>query len=69
MYAITGMPAFSAVSVGPLKAVLSISGHPIPAAFEAIAVVNAETISLTTESVEPTQEYEVPVIAQASAHP
>ena len=49
------MPALSAVSTGALKAVLSMSGTPMPLAFEAIAVSMAETIWETTEFVEPVQ--------------
>ena len=48
---------------------LSIRQHPIPSAFAAIALLNAETIWLTIESVEPVHWNEEPVSAQASWHP
>ena len=47
------MPELSAVFVGPLKAVLSMSATPMPLADEAIAESMAETISETTELAEP----------------
>ncbi len=53
LYAITGMPWLSAVLTGVLKAVLSIRQHPIPFAFPAMAELNAETIWLTIELLEP----------------
>ena len=45
----------SAALVGALKAVLSMSGTPIPAAFDAIALSMAATIWPTTEVCEPVQ--------------
>ena len=66
MYAITGMPELSAWAVGALNAVLSIRAHPIPSAFAAMAVLNAETMSLTIELFEPVHWNEEPVSEQAS---
>ena len=60
------MPWSSAVSTGALKAVLSISAHPMPFALAAIAVLNAATIWETSEVAEPVHWYEQPVMAQAS---
>ena len=69
LYAITGMPLLSAWSTGELKAVLSIRQHPIPFAFAAMALLNADTIWLTIELLEPVHWNEEPVNAQASWHP
>ncbi len=69
MYAITGMPLLSAWSVGALNAVLSIRQQPIPFALAAMALLNAETIWLTIELLEPVHWNEEPVSAQASWHP
>ena len=69
LYAITGMPALSAESTGVLNAVLSIRQHPIPLAFAAMALLNAETICPTIELLEPVHWNEEPVSAQASWHP
>src|SRR5271165_4123743 len=63
------MPALSAASVGPLNAVLLMSGTPIPLHLAAIALVMAETIWETTEVCEPTHENEVPVREQKSWQP
>ncbi len=60
------MPWLSAVLTGLLNAVLSIRQHPIPFAFAAMAVLNAETMSLTIELLEPVHWNELPVSAQAS---
>ena len=48
---------------------LSTRQHPIPFALPAIAALNAETIWLTIEVVEPVHWYEQPVMAQASWSP
>ena len=63
------MPWLSAVSTGALNAVLSIRQHPIPLALAAMAELNAETIWLTIELLEPVHWNELPVSAQASWHP
>ena len=60
------MPWSNAVSTGLLKAVLSIRQHPMPFAFAATAVLNAETICETIELAEPVHWYEHPARAQAS---
>ncbi len=54
---------------GPLKAVLLIRQHPMPLALPAMALLNAETISLMIEFCEPVHVAEQPVIAHASAIP
>ena len=69
MYAITGMPELNAWAVGALNAVLSIRAHPIPFALAAIAVLNAETMSLTIELFEPVHWNDEPVSAHASWQP
>jgi hypothetical protein len=60
------MPALRAALVGALKAVLSMRGTPMPAAFEAIALSMAATIWPTTEVCEPVQVKVQPVRAQKS---
>jgi hypothetical protein len=53
LYAMTGMPWFSALSTGALNAVLSMRQQPMPFAFAAIAPLNAETIWDTIELADP----------------
>ena len=47
------MPFFVALAVGPLNAFRSTRQHAIPAAFAEIAELNALTISLTLDVVDP----------------
>ena len=61
--------AFSAASVGWLNAFLSTRQHAIPSAPLVMAVLNALTISLTLEFLEPVNWYSQPSSLQASSAP
>src|SRR4051794_32645000 len=69
LYEITGIPAFSARSVGPLKALLSVMAIAIPSAFAEIPALNALTISATSAFAEPVHWNVQPSSAHASWAP
>src|SRR5687767_11112693 len=63
------MPASSARSTGSPKASLSTTANARPSALLVIAVLQASTISATTELTEPVHWYSVPSSLLASSAP